>query len=522
MLGCIVSGAIMVGPHTLGLRVLNAQEAAPTAVSPSNGKKVGLIEVLKIALNNNPDIKLQTEITASNDGGVQIQSSSFDPDVTASVGASKTKTPLFHSTAASQTVNALTSSATLSKKFRNGITVGPTVSVTRNRSDIQEKLSYGAETRGAVDLALNLPLLKGSTEDAVTSSETAARHTALASQYDLRHQIATAVKDTANAYWAFRYAEDVLKARQESEVRAAQLGEDMRRLIAADERPAADINLTLANLTEKRVTRISAEQSLRTARHSLGTVMGVDFEIIQTLTGTLDDFPRLDKAPTQINTTAALIALARDNRWDFKAAAERSKSADILMIGARDGLQSQMDMDFTLGYSGLHEGTGPAHAFGRSNNGFNVGASLTYNIPVGRNSANGTLRQTGAALNQYRITQLTLKRSIESSVDNAISAYNHAALQLIEAQKAVDLYATTVQNKTQELKLGRSTLIDLITVEDQLQAAIISFLSQSSNFATTIINVQFETGRLIDDNQDISMNQFLTYEAPLGAARLSE
>ncbi|MBL4701098.1 MAG: TolC family protein [Phycisphaeraceae bacterium] len=500
--------------------MLNAQEVA--AVSPNGGKKVGLIEVLKIALNNNPSIKLRTEIAASNDGGVQIESSSFDPDVTASVGARKTKTPLFHSTAPSQTKNSLTSSVTLSKKFRNGITVSPTISVSRLRSDTQEKLFYGAESRGAVDLALNLPLLKGSSEDAVTSNETAARHTALASQYDLRHQIATAVRDTANAYWAFRYAEDVLKARRKSEDRAAQLGEDMRRLIAADERPAADINLTLANLTEKRVIRISAEQSLRTARQSLGDIMGVDFEVIQTVTGTLDDFPHLDKAPPQVNATAALIALARDNRWDVKAAAERSKSADILMIGAKDGLQSQMDMDFTLGYSGLHEGTGPSQAFGRSNNGFNFGATLTYNIPVGRNSANGTLRQTGATLNQHRINQRTLRRSIGSGVDSAISAYNHATLQLLEAQKAVDLYTTTVQNKSHELKLGQATLIDLITVEDQLQAAIISFLSQSSNFATAIINLQFETGRLIDDNQDISINQFLTYDVPLGAARLSK
>jgi outer membrane protein TolC len=106
-----------------------------------------------------------------------------------------------------------------------------------------------------------------------------------------------------------------------------------------------------------------------------------------------------------------------------------------------------------------------------------------------------------------------LRNSIDNNVDNAISAYNNAILQLIEAQKAVNLYTITVQNKLQELKLGQATLLDVLTVEDQLQAAIITRLSQSSNLATSIANLQFETGRLVDDEKNISINQFLSYVA---------
>jgi outer membrane protein TolC len=493
---------------------LHAQESKPQTINLSEGKKIGLIEILKIALDNNSSIQIQSEVVAASKGSLQVQGGTFDPSVSATLGGSRSGTPMFQTTVARAFWdNELTTSASLSKKFRSGITVGPSISVISNRTNSQKRSKYGAENRTKMALTLNLPLMKGASEKAVISGEESARHTVKASQYDLRHQISLTLKNAANAYWAFRFAEDVLNARRDSEARAQQFGEDMRKLIAADERPASNINLALANLSEKRVNRITAEQSLHSARTSLSNVLGIEFDILRKIVGTLNDFPQHANQAGPIIDRTNLVALARDNRWDFKGAVERTRSADSLMLGARDGMLSQLDMDFSLGYSGVHEGPRPFKTLGNHNQGFNIGATINYSFPVGKNAVSGALKTTGATLNQHRIAQRNLRNSIDNNVDNAISAYNNAILQLIEAQKAVNLYTITVQNKLQELKLGQATLLDVLTVEDQLQAAIITRLSQSSNLATSIANLQFETGRLVDDEKNISINQFLSYVA---------
>ena len=91
-----------------------------------------------------------------------------------------------------------------------------------------------------VSFAIRQPLLRGRGRAVTAAGETAALLEAAASALDLRHTISQRVLAVAGQYWLVKAADFDLQVLRSSEESAAELLETTKRLIAADQVPAAE------------------------------------------------------------------------------------------------------------------------------------------------------------------------------------------------------------------------------------------------------------------------------------------
>jgi outer membrane protein TolC len=73
----------------------------------------------------------------------------------------------------------------------------------------------------------------------------------------------------------------------------------------------------------------------------------------------------------------------------------------------------------------------------------------------------------------------------------------HAVEQLKEANLAVKTYAMGLANERTKRRLGLSTLIDILNVEDRYNNALLSAVQARQAYASAIAQFLFNTGMLV-------------------------
>ena len=138
-------------------------------------------------------------------------------------------------------------SMALQKQFRSGLVITPEVRMNR-RDDL---LNGGTLNSARVGLSVEMPLLRDRGVQVNAAEERAARHSYEASRLDFQHGRADVMLQATLAYWNYLAAWQRRAAYRESEDRARTLMNETEVLIAAEERPAADLKQLEANLAAK-------------------------------------------------------------------------------------------------------------------------------------------------------------------------------------------------------------------------------------------------------------------------------
>lgn len=482
-----------------------AMAAQPPSIlrSPSVPRTgVTLLSAVRASLGKNPNIQLQEKQVDYSRGSLTVASGQFDPTLTASASRSKSSTlsPAI-SLIGGPDVNSSSTdySLGLSKEFRDGITVTPSVDVTGTHTQYNPYAGQSDAKINTATVQLNIlfPLLQGGGTQAVAATETAAGLEYEASVDSLHHQVASTVYDTVSAYWSYVAASQRLDILRQAEQTTQRFVSDIRKLIAADERPAADINLVLANLSGRTASRIAAEQALVVARQNLGTAMGLDYGDIEALPLPSSAFPPATDQAMSLMRSAQVVKDALSRRWDLKASQTRMKENHVLLVADRLNKRHALNLNVGLGYNGLNQGNSVFKALRDQRSGPNVSASIRYTWPIGNNVADGTYMQQSASYDQSLISTRDLSRTISANVGSAVDAVRRAALQLAESQAAVHLYKVTVGNEMKKLKLGTATILDVVTIQDQLVAAELNNVNQKAAYATAVARLRYETGYMV-------------------------
>ena len=77
-----------------------------------------------------------------------------------------------------------------------------------------------------------------------------------------------------------------------------------------------------------------------------------------------------------------------------------------------------------------------------------------------------------------------------------------AVEQLKEADAAVKTYAVGLANERTKRRLGLSTLIDILNVEDRYNNALLSAVQARQAYASAIAQFRFEAGMLLSREGD--------------------
>jgi outer membrane protein len=498
-------------------------------------KGLHLLQAVGLTMALAPNILLQKEQVNHQTGVLQQNRGKFDVNLKTSISKSVNKTPLtqldqetYGGLIQQYVTDRLTTSVGLEKVFRNGIRIGPSWQINRQADNLDSYYLFNQvpDNYSTFTFTLKVPLLKGFGRDVADADEMAADANLTATQLELSHTVSKSVYTTGQAYWNFLGAEKKLGISLAAEARARKTMEDVEQLVAAKERPSADLVQAKAELAEKTSLRLSAEQGLVEAKKNLGLAIGLPSKDIFALPLPVDPFPEPIPAITSTiqKQQTQYLRLAEKDRADLKAAKEKEKSAQILLVAAQKNLKPELNANFSLGYNGLQE-TGNFRSYLDSLNhnaaGVNYSASLVFRYPLGNNVAKGLASQKTAARRQAHIQTANLDRHIRSNVMVALEAVKRHSQGLHQARKAVAQYQKGVANERLKYRLGMATIIDLITIGNRLDEARLTEVSQHQEYAKAVIRLRFETGTLLIRKQNqfrVDFKRFLQVPDPTGAS----
>lgn len=456
---------------------------------------LSLTEVLRLALSQNTDIRVQSsEVDAAR--AVQQQASGqFDWILSSSLDYSKIVTPQLPPSLVPQKRSFSTGySIGLSKQLRSGLVFSSDVKAGSSDTDGNSAQQNNVK----LNVALTVPLLRGKGALATQATEDAAKLNVLRSRYDLRERAAKTVYSALLAYWDYRTRVALYNVAVDSERRSLGLMESTQKLINAAEKPRADLVLLQADFGDKRANKEAAALALSEARKSLARLIGLSLADMRTLAEPADDFPvLLSHVPSLVSHQSAINALALQQRGDYQALSLQLAALQRQLQAAQDRLKPQLNFTVGVGYGRVSEG-GSRFGFvgepGRNQTEPSISAQLSYQFPLENNTAGGAVSELNARVQQLTFKQRDLLISVESGVDSALLALQSTAAQLQVAQHGLTLYEQAVKQEIIKQKNGISTLIDVINVESRFVSARVNYLQLQQAHANAIGRLRYETG----------------------------
>jgi outer membrane protein TolC len=472
-----------------------------------DAQSLRLEDAVQLALNQNAGIRVQRTQVEAAFGQQQQAAGQFDWAVSSGLNYERTITPLTDSGRADGGYGSVNGTrmfstsyqAGVTKHLRNGLIVGAGFDA-RGTEDATLSPATSQQNLARLDVSLTVPLLQGRGQ-AVTAAEDAAMLVAQARRYDLLDSAAQTLYNTLVAYWTYRARIELEKVAISSEERSASLLGSTRKLVAASEKPAADLVLLEADHADKVAAREAAALARTEARQALGRLLGLNAFAIAGLPEPAETLPGASAVPQpRLPGLAALRTEALERRPDVRALALLLHAAQRNVEGARDLLKPRLDLNMGLAYSKASEGGGRYRLFsepGRYQSAPSVFATLSFSFPVVNNQAKGLVRERAAALSHVAIQQSDLATGVETGVDLALQALMSSAAQLEVGRKGLSLYELAVKQEIIKQRNGISTLIDVINTETRFINARISFLQAQLAYATAIARLRLETGTLV-------------------------
>ena len=476
------------------LLLLGRWDALAQGTPPRDG--LALMDAVRMTLARDPNVAIEATRMDTARGSLQIASGQFDPVVVS--GLSQTTSNVPRSSSSSQETRTLQGTLGVSKQFRNGLILEPDLQLDRTQ-DVTA--GSGPLNTGMLRFQIRQPLLRGRGRAAVQAAELSAEREVAASGLDLRFAVSQRVQVVASQYWQVRAAEHNLEVLRASEQSSRELLESTRKLIAADQVPAAEIVQIEASLTSAESARIGGERDLFAQKQALGREIGLDAAEIAGLPLPSDPFPEI--RPGEVSPLARsrdFIDLALRSRADLEAARQRRIETEIQRKAAENALKPQLDLVLSPGYSGLSDVPGAGgflEPLFRNVPGASTVLSLALSWPTLNQRALGELLQVDAARRQSDLAIELLAKGIGADVPAALDAVDRDARRLAKAREAVGLFERAFTNEEKKLKAGTSTLLDLITQRDRLTAARQTEVAAELALALSLLDLRFRTGTLV-------------------------
>lgn len=470
--------------------------ADPLCAQPAPDAGLDLGEAIRLTLENDPNIAIVGARLAGARGVLLGAAGPFDPVLTSRVDQVTSDIPQSETTSRQEL--SLKSSLGVSRQFRTGLSVTPSLGISRIAAP---GAGDTAPNLGTLAFTFRQPLLQGRGRSVVAAGEMSAEREVAASALDVQQTTAERILAVVSVYWAARARAFDLEILEASEASSRELLETTRRLVEADQTPAAELVQLEANLAAKESSRIGGERALFAARQDLGREIGLEPARIAALPLPADDFPAVP--PREVPPAAEavrFIEAALRRRADLQAARERLGGVDILLRAADDALKPKLDLLFVPTYSGLVAGNDPGAYIGSlGQNVPGAGASLGFSLswPTRNRTARGALAETEAFRLQTRLLIDLLSRTVGADVPSALDAVRSSAFQVEKASEAVRLFERAVVNEEKKLRAGTSTLLDLISQRDRLTSARQVEVSAQLALAQALARLRFETGTLL-------------------------
>jgi len=483
--------------------------AADSSTGATN--EIRIMDVVRTALEKDATVRIyksQQTVAAANEQSTKAQ---FDPQLKASVARSTEYSPIsqeqqniFRRLGAPDVTKSKQSAFSYNvgyeKRYRSGLAISPSITVSTSESN--NPSSRVPLTSGKVQFAVIKPLSRGKNSDANTVYEKTSKIESESASLDCLHTISQTARGAILAYWNYAYSYKALKIAQESKARSEKLYNDTKTLVESSEVPPAELDQLQASLNQKLADCEKASQSLLQTKNDLKIAMGITGDSSFEIGPPADFFPteKIVNGTVEVaSLTKKLMDFALANRNDYLAAKKRLESFKFTITAARDSLKPQIDLQIAAGYNGRQDDKGAAAIISALHDnvpGTNVSATVNYSIPIGRRSARADVVKQEEQYMQARIKADEIVRLINFTLEtrvNAVSSIINRYKSMIESGR---LYDKALQNEREKNRMGVSTLLDVVNLEDRLGQAELSLESAVLEYASAIVNLRYEAGCL--------------------------
>ena len=375
---------------------------------------------------------------------------------------------------------------------------------------------------GALTLRFTQPWLKGGGIRVNTASVRIARATERIDALVFERAIGDVATAVVVAYRNLLQAEQRVGISARSLQRAQDLLATNRALIRAGRMAELEVVQAEADVAERELVLVGAENRLDRARLTLIDTLDVDTDAVLHPTETLNvDRARsagarrmaehcagapngaaaegtAQNTPPAGNCQAApapMIALALENRPEYQQALLRVQNAEAELLLARNNrlwdLSTTVAMD--VGANADSFGVAFDRPFGLVPDD-DLRVALRLDVPIGEVAAKQRHLNARASLARARTDLAELRQSIDIDVRNAVRDVDARLRQVALASRASELAARKLQAERQKLNLGLTTNFRMIRFEDDLVRAQNSELEATISYLNALASLDQTLG----------------------------
>jgi len=450
-----------------------------TAVSAGAEEiKLSMTEAVQTALLKNLGLRLTQEDVNYAEGTAMAAEGTFDPQLSAEVGATGAKKmPVSVATAENEKTAAW--KASVQKKF----STGTTVDLTWNNGNLDTDSNlylfdpiYQTGTR----LSVSQPLLKGLGPETQLADINSAQSDLEARSFLVDSQAADLAAQVKSAYWELVYAHQNLDVLTLSLKLAEKLRDDTATKITAGKLASLDLYQPESEVAQREQDLIVGERAIGVAEDNLKLLMDSRDWMSPFTPIDLPDVTPLEPAIDEV------LDKALANRPDLKAAALQIDAAEYQVIKTRNNTLPSLDLNGAVGFGGTADTYGDAidNSFEDADSQWQVG--LVFSRPLDNSLAEGQYRQAIAQHNRSKTGLELLKQEIRRAVRVTVRDVE-LALKAIEATKKTAI-ATQKRLEAEQVKFdaGRSTTLDVLIAQQDYARALSTENRAKVAYAQTI------------------------------------
>lgn len=483
-------------------------------VDASNVLRLTMHDAIVMAVAKNLNIEVSRFDVRSSEYDLIAAKGGYDPLLSADFGFTSATFPvtsLFQGGGTDASVNQkeLTYNASLARLLESGGKFTATFNNTRETTDSTAS-TLNPIYRPTLTFDISQPLFRDFKIDSTRRQIKLAKKQLDLSDAQFRQQVIDTISSVQRAYWDLVYALRNEQIQRESvDLARVQLENNLRQVEAGTLAPI-ELRSTESNLEQRKVSVISALQSITTAENALKNLMLNDpgdpnwsAKIAPVDPATL--------LPVAMDLDAAMKAAVL-NRPELTQLQLRTELKRIDREFFQNQLKPQVDAFFTYTLRGTAGSpsidigspvTVPSQfvgGYGRSLGTLFGGDFPTYAVgvrftfPIGNNVAEANFGRTEAELRQLDAEQRRMVQSIQVEVRNALQAVD-AARQRFEAARASRVAAEAqLRGEEERFRAGLSTNFFVLDRQNQLSEARGSEAQALTDYNKAIVDLQRFTG----------------------------
>ncbi len=294
---------------------------------------ISLIDSVKLALSNNPEIKIKELDVEYHKNNISIIKSKFDLVIENNLSQKLTQTPNtdfenYYSQDKKTTIDNLKFSGNLSKLFSAGEKASASIEISKLKNR-ETGVNIPSANRSSFNFSIIKPLLKDAGKFYNTGDIAVSQFNIDIAELELIYQASYSAYTVVCNYWQLASLKKQLIILENSEKRTRDMIQKTKKLIDADELPKSEMIQMQAALENKISQKNSCEASIINSLNNLALNIGVTIEQISLVKNIADNIELIEIPKDFLSKLSNYIQLAKKHRADYTAINEKNFERSI-------------------------------------------------------------------------------------------------------------------------------------------------------------------------------------------------